>query len=165
MLGAVFRYLLKQRLSLLLDYSNLEEHCRVEHCIGIFLEREYPFVLASPYAWPSSDSLSCVYTSIFIVAYDSAEQTVVGSWYIVVVVKEYRCQCRHVHAVFQFLWYLCRQLRVQRMYAFDDEHVVGVHLQPLAALHTLARREVIAWQLHLLTIEQCVELLVHKRQV
>ena len=51
------------------------------------------------------------------------------------------------------------------MYAFDDEHVVGVHPQFLAALHTLARREVIAWQLHLLAIEQCVELLVHKRQV
>ena len=45
----ILRNLLQQRLCLHLDYSQFIKHRRIEHRIGILLEREYPLVLTCPY--------------------------------------------------------------------------------------------------------------------
>ena len=49
----ILRNLLQQRLCLHLDYSQFIKHRRIEHRIGILLEREYPLVLTCPYRRPA----------------------------------------------------------------------------------------------------------------
>ena len=74
-------------------------------------------------------------------------------------------QCRGVNAVRLFTWNLRHQFGVQGVNAFHHQYLVVVQPQFTSAHLALARLEVIAWQLHLLTPEEGVHLLVEQRQV
>ena len=108
---AVFRNLLQQWFCLHLEHGQLIEHRRIEHRIGILLEREYPFVLASSYRWPAVNGLLSRYTSIFIVADDAAQQTVVGCRNIIMIIQQDGSQCRSIYAVNLLFRNMRRQFR------------------------------------------------------
>ena len=60
---------------------------------------------------------------------------------------------------------MSRQLRIQGMDSLYHQHIVRLHLQFLSTLHTLARREIIFRQLHLLATEEGVKLLVQQIEI
>ena len=84
---------LKERFGLLLDDGEFEEHGSVEHYVGVFLVGEYPFAFSISYGWPSVYGFLCAHGSVFVVADDASQQTVVGSGYVVVAVEQDGCQC------------------------------------------------------------------------
>ena len=83
---AVFGHLLEQRFGLRFEDGQLEKHGRVEHDIGIFLVRKYPFVLSGTNAGPPTDGFCSRNAPVFVVANDAAEQSIVGGGDIIVVV-------------------------------------------------------------------------------
>ena len=94
MLRRVLRHLSEYRFRLVFYYRELEEHSCVEHHVGIFLIREYPFVLSGTHRSPAAYGVLCRTTTVFIVADDASQQTVVGCWDVIMVVQKNRCQCR-----------------------------------------------------------------------
>ena len=105
------------------------------------------------------------HTSIFIVADDATEQSVVGGRDIVMIIQQNGGQRRRIHTINLLLRNMSRQLRIQGMDALNHQHIVRLHLQLLSTLHTLARREIIFRQLHLLTTEESVKLLVQQIEI
>lgn len=87
-LFTVFGHQFQQWLGLLANDGKLENHRRVEHGVGVFLIGKNPFVLASAYGGPSPDSLLRAHSTIFVVANNTPEQSVVGGRDVVVVVKQ-----------------------------------------------------------------------------
>ena len=55
-------------------HTEFKKHGSIEHHVGILLEREDPFVLASPHRRPSADSVLCRHSTILIVTYDTTQQ-------------------------------------------------------------------------------------------
>ena len=108
-------------------YGEFVNQCTVEHHIGIFLIREYPFVLSSTYTWPTSDGATGAGATELIVANDAANQSVVGGWHVVVVVEFDGGQCRNVDAEFLLFRNTFRHERIERVDAFHEED--GVRLQ------------------------------------
>ena len=75
-------------------------------------------------------------------------------------VKQNGGERRGIDAELLLLGNLCRQLRIQCVDAFHDENVARAQAQLLSTLLAPARLEVIARQFHLITAEECVELLI-----
>ena len=74
-------------------------------------------------------------------------------------------QRRRIHTINLLLRNMSRQLRIQGMDSLNHQHIVRLHLQLLSTLHTLARREIIFRQLHLLATEESVKLLVQQIEI
>ena len=165
MLLAILRNLLQQRFCLHLDNRQFIKHRRVEHGIGILLIWEYPLVLTCPYRRPAMNRLLRRHTPIFIVADDATEQSVVGGRDIVMIIQQNGGQRRRIHTINLLLRNMSRQLRIQGMDSLYYQHIVRLHLQFLSTLHTLARREIIFRQLHLLATEESVKLLVQQIEI
>ena len=108
---AILRNLLQQRLCLRLNHSQLIKHRRIEHRIGILLEREYPLVLTRPYRRPAMNGFLGRDTSILVIADDAAKQTVVCRRDIIVIVQKNRGQRRSIYSEYLLLRDVGRQLR------------------------------------------------------
>ena len=129
------------------------------------MEREYPSVLASSDAGPSPYGLASGHSAVLVVADDASQQPVVGGRDVVVVVEKDGGQRRGVHAEDLVLLHFRRQLGVQGVDTFHDEHFVVLQPELASAHSTLSCGEVIGRQLYLVASEQCVQLLVEQRQV
>ena len=132
-LVAVFGHLLQQRFCLHLENSQLVEHGRIEHGIGILLERENPLVLASTYRRPSVNRVLSRDATIFVIAYDAAQQTVVGCRDVVVIVEQNSGKRRGIDTENLLVGNLGCQFGIERMNAFHHEHIIVVHLESLSA--------------------------------
>ena len=108
----ILRNLLQQRLCLHLDYSQFIKHRRIEHRIGILLEREYPLVLTRPYRRPAMNGFLGRDTTIFVIADDAAKQTVVCCRDIIVIIQKNRGQRRSIYSEYLLLRDVSRQFRV-----------------------------------------------------
>ena len=155
MFGTVLWNRLKQWFCLTLDDSQLEKHGGIEHRIGILLEGEYPLILTSTDRRPAADGLLSRDSPVLMVADDAAQQTVVGSRHIVVVVEQDGGQRRSIDTEYLFVRDLRCQLRVQRVDALHDQYLLLLQLQFLAALLTGACGEVITRQLPAIRNFQC----------
>ena len=162
-LHAVLRNLFQERDGLLANDSQFEDHGSVEHGIGLLLVREYPAVLAPTDAGPAQDGVASGHAAVLVVADDASQQPVVGGRDVVVVVEKDGGQRRGVHTEELVLRHFSRQLGVQGVDTFHDEHFVVLQPQLSSAHTALSRGEVVAGQLHLLAPEQCVQLLVEQR--
>ena len=146
-------------------YGEFVNQCTVEHHVGIFLIREYPFVLSSTHTWPTSDGATSAGATELIVANDAANQSVVGGWHVVVVVEFDGGQCRNVDAEFLLFRNTFRHERIECVDAFHEKDGVRLQFEVDATLHALARWEVVAWQLHFLAVEQLFEMLMEEVEV
>ena len=81
------------RVPLTLDDSQLEEHRRIEHRVGILLEGEYPLVLSCTDRRPAADGFLSRDSPVLMVADDTAQQTVVCCRDIIMVVEQDGGQC------------------------------------------------------------------------
>ena len=84
-----------------------------------------PFFFSSPYAGPPVDGRFGRMAAVFVVADDAAEQTVIGSRYVIMVVQQDGCQGRNINLIFVGGRYIRCQCRIQGMYTFQyQNHVV-----------------------------------------
>ena len=81
------------------------------------------------------------------------------------VIEQDGCQRRDIDTELLRFGDLRGELRVQGVDALDDENVVGLHAQLLAALLAASRLEVIFRQLYLLATEERVELVVDELEI
>ena len=81
------------------------------------------------------------------------------------VVELYGGQRRHIYLIFVQVVDGFGEPGVKGVDAFDDHYVMGQQLEVLAAGHTLSGDEVVARQLHLLALEQLLQLLGQEGQV
>lgn len=161
----ILRHLLEQRFCLHLENRQLIEHRRIQHGIGILLEWENPLVLSGSYRWPAADGFLGRYTSIFIVADDAAQQTVVRCRDVIVIIQQNGGQRRSIHTEDLLFGNMRRKLRIQGVDSLYHQNIVRLQLQLLSTLHTLARREIVFRQFHLLATEERIKLLVEQIEV
>ena len=104
-------------------------------------------------------------TTILIIADNAAKQTVVCCRDIIMIIQKNRGQRRSIYSEYLLLRDMSRQFRVQGMNALYHQHIVIIHLQPVATLFTLSALEIILRQFYLLTTEQGIKLLVDQIKV
>ena len=127
---------------------------RVEHSIRGLLIGEYPFILCLTDVLPLGNGLTCRIGSLVVVADDATKEAVVADGYPVVVVERDAGKGRDVDPVFQRVFDILRQLGVQRMDTFDNQHRITCQLQLFAVPFALARGEVVFRNLHTLAFHQ-----------
>lgn len=126
---------------------------------------ENPPVLSGSYGWPAADGFLGRYTSIFIVADDAAQQTVVRCRDVIVIIQQNGGQRRSIHTEDLLFRNMRRKLRIQGVDSLYHQNIVRLQLQLLSTLHTFARREIVFRQFHLLATEERIKLLVEQIEV
>ena len=84
---AIFGHLFQNGFCVAFEHSQLKEQGGVEHHVCFFLVGVNPFLLASAHALVASDGIQCAVTAIAVVAYDTADETYIGSGNPVVVIE------------------------------------------------------------------------------
>ena len=151
----------EDRLGMIAQDGKLDVEGRVEHHVGILLIWIYPFLFALAYGRPLADCLAGSESSLVVVAYDAAEQTVVACRNPVVVVERDSCECRGLDLVLVLIGNLRGEHRVESMDALDEQYLALAKLQPLAVVFALACSEVIFGNLDLLAFKQSLEITFH----
>ncbi len=150
---AVFRHvavhLAQYAFGLLAYHAYLEQQRRVERGVGVLLIGEYPALLAAAHAGPAAYALAGRYASVFVVAYDSAQQAVVGCGHPVVAVDGEGGERRDEHPELHFVGYLGGEFRVQSVYALDEQYASLLEAHAVAAVFAMAGLEIVGGQLHL----------------
>lgn len=126
--GAVLGDLFKQWFCLALDDGKLEEHGAVEHGVSILLEGEDPFVFTGTYGGPSADGFAGIDATVFVVADDTSQQSVVGGRNVVVGVEQDGGQCGGIDSEYLFVGNLCGEFRIEGVDAFYYEHLLAFQL-------------------------------------
>ena len=105
---------------IILHHAQFEYERRVEHCIGIFLIGKYPLVLTAAHARPAADCLLCSRSAILEIAYDAAQQAVVGRRHPVVVVNRQGRKGRHIEPELHLLGNICREFWIETVDTFNE---------------------------------------------
>ena len=150
----IFWNLLQQRLCLTLYYSQLEQHCGVEHRIGILLKWENPLILSCPNTWPATDCFLSTNTTILVIADNTAQQAVISGWNIVMIIEQNSSQSRSINAENLIVRNLRCQFWIQCVNTLNHQHFVTLQLQLLSTPLALAFLEIIARQFYLFAPEQ-----------
>ena len=156
---------LQQRQGIIAQHSQLVNQRTVEHHVGILLEREYPLVLTAAYRRPARYRVDGTCPTELVVADDTADKTAVRSRDVVVVVKLDGGQGGDVDTELLVLRNRFRHQRIQAVDALKQQHHVVVEPETLAAHHALAHREIVGGQLHLLPVQQLLDMLIVKVEV
>ena len=124
-LGRLFRHLFQQRQRLFTQGSQFKEQSRVHHFVSLFLEGENPPFLAPSHRRPLANRFLRRTRPIFVVAHNAAQQAVVGSWNVVMVVEHDGRQCRSINFKLMLIGHPLRQFRVQRVNTLQNQNIVA----------------------------------------
>jgi len=145
--------LAQQRLDQGFERGELIGQRRVEHHIRVLLVREDVLLLALAHGFPSADGIGGGVATVARVAQDATQHARIGGGDAVVAVQVQLREAGDVDAEAVFVPQLRHELRVQPVYAFQNDHIAGVELGNLT-VHAATGLEVEARQKHFLAGDQ-----------
>ena len=118
--------------------------------------------LTCPHTWPTANRFAGRVAAELAIANDAAQQAVVGRRYTAILVQLYGGEGRDVKAILCVVIDLWRQAWIEGVNSFDDEHILFVEAQLMAASLAMPRLEVEAWQFDRFARQQRTQLLVEE---